>query len=97
MKSNRNTLLYILIGILIIAGGIFWYQYQDTKQTMDEIQIQNEEWAMRQKYPWRERKLESSSDLQMCKTLIYNSNLTDEEKAQEEIELDRRYRSQQSN
>lgn len=97
MKSNKNTWLCTLIIILIVIGGISWYQYQDTKQTIDEIQIQNEEWAMRQKYPWRERKLESPSDLQMCKTLIYNSDLTDEEKAQEEIELDCRYRSQQSN
>lgn len=44
------------------------------------MQIQNEEWAIQKKYPWRVRKLDSASDLQMCKTLIYNSDLTDEEK-----------------
>ena len=62
-----------------------------------EIQIQNEEWAIQKKYPWRARKLDSASDLQMCKTLIYNSDLTDEEKKQEEAELIRKYQSQQNN
>lgn len=97
MKSNRSILLYISIGILIIAGSTSWYQYQDTKQIIDEMQIQNEEWAIQKKYPWRVRKLDSASDLQMCKTLIYNSDLTDEEKKQEEAELIRKYQSQQNN
>lgn len=80
MKHSKNILIYVIAGILIITGSVFWYEYEDSKQITDEMQIQNEEWAIQKKYPWRARKLDSASDLQMCKTLIYNSDLTDEEK-----------------
>lgn len=97
MKHSKNILIYVIAGILIITGSVFWYEYEDSKQITDEMQIQNEEWAIQKKYPWRARKLDSASDLQMCKTLIYNSDLTDEEKKQEEAELIRKYQSQQNN
>lgn len=97
MKHSKNILIYVIASILIITGSVFWYEYEDSKQITDEMQIQNEEWAIRQKYPWRVRKLDSASDLQMCKTLIYNSDLTDEGKKQEEAELIRKYQSQQNN
>lgn len=97
MKHSKNILIYIIASILIITGSVFWYEYEDSKQITDEMQIQNEEWAIQKKYPWRTRKLDSASDLQMCKTLIYNSDLTDEEKKQEEAELIRKYQSQQNN
>ncbi len=97
MKHSKNILIYVIAGILIITGSVFWYEYEDSKQITDEMQIQNEEWAIQKKYPWRVRKLDSASDLQMCKTLIYNSDLTDEEKKQEEAELIRKYQSQQNN
>lgn len=97
MKHNKNILIYVIASILIITGSVFWYEYEDSKQITDEMQIQNEEWAIQKKYPWRARKLDSASDLQMCKTLIYNSDLTDEEKKQEEAELIRKYQSQQNN
>lgn len=97
MKHSKNILIYVIASILIITGSVFWYEYEDSKQIIDEIQIQNEEWAIQKKYPWRARKLDSASDLQMCKTLIYNSDLTDEEKKQEEAELIRKYQSQQNN
>lgn len=80
MKHSKNILIYVIAGILIITGSVFWYEYEDSKQITDEMQIQNEEWAIQKKYPRRARKLDSASDLQMCKTLIYNSDLTDEEK-----------------
>lgn len=80
MKHSKNILIYVIASILIITGSVFWYEYEDSKQITDEMQIQNEEWAIQKKYPWRARKLDSASDLQMCKTLIYNSDLTDEEK-----------------
>lgn len=80
MKHSKNILIYVIASILIITGSVFWYEYEDSKQITDEMQIQNEEWAIQKKYPWRTRKLDSASDLQMCKTLIYNSDLTDEEK-----------------
>ena len=94
MKHSKNILIYVIASILIITGSVFWYEYEDSKQITDEMQIQNEEWAIQKKYPWRARKLDSASDLQMCKTLIYNSDLTDEEKKQEEAEL---IQSQQNN
>lgn len=97
MKHSKNILIYVIAGILIITGSVFWYEYEDSKQITDEMQIQNEEWTIQKKYPWRARKLDSASDLQMCKTLIYNSDLTDEEKKQEEAELIRKYQSQQNN
>lgn len=97
MKHSKNMLIYVIASILIITGSVFWYEYEDSKQITDEMQIQNEEWAIQKKYPWRARKLDSASDLQMCKTLIYNSDLTDEEKKQEEAELIRKYQSQQNN
>lgn len=97
MKHSKNILIYVIASILIITGSVFWYEYEDSKQITDEMQIQNEEWAIQKKYPWRVRKLDSASDLQMCKTLIYNSDLTDEEKKQEEAELIRKYQSQQNN
>lgn len=97
MKHSKNILIYVIVSILIITGSVFWYEYEDSKQITDEMQIQNEEWAIQKKYPWRARKLDSASDLQMCKTLIYNSDLTDEEKKQEEAELIRKYQSQQNN
>lgn len=97
MKISKRIWFYSIIFTIIIIGSICWYQYQNTKQIIDEIQIQNEEWAIHKKYPWRVRKLDSASDLQMCKTLIYNSDLTDEEKKQEEAELIRKYQSQQNN
>lgn len=97
MKHSKNILIYVIASILIITGSVFWYEYEDSKQITDEMQIQNEEWAIQKKYPWRTRKLDSASDLQMCKTLIYNSDLTDEEKKQEEAELIRKYQSQQNN
>lgn len=97
MKHSKNILIYVIASILIITGNVFWYEYEDSKQITDEMQIQNEEWAIQKKYPWRARKLDSASDLQMCKTLIYNSDLTDEEKKQEEAELIRKYQSQQNN
>lgn len=97
MKYSKNILIYVIASILIITGSVFWYEYEDSKQITDEMQIQNEEWAIQKKYPWRARKLDSASDLQMCKTLIYNSDLTDEEKKQEEAELIRKYQSQQNN
>lgn len=97
MKISKRIWFYSIIFTIIIIGSICWYQYQNSKQITDEMQIQNEEWAIRQKYPWRVRKLDSASDLQMCKTLIYNSDLTDEEKKQEEAELIRKYQSQQNN
>lgn len=97
MKHSKNILIYVIASILIISGSVFWYEYEDSKQITDEMQIQNEEWAIQKKYPWRARKLDSASDLQMCKTLIYNSDLTDEEKKQEEAELIRKYQSQQNN
>ncbi|MFR5893133.1 MAG: hypothetical protein ACLUGY_01685 [Phocaeicola massiliensis] len=97
MKHSKNILIYVIASILIITGSVFWYEYEDSKQITDEMQIQNEEWAIQKKYPWRARKLDSASDLQMCKTLIYNSDLTDEEKKQEEAELIRKYQSQQNN
>ena len=77
MKHSKNILIYVIASILIITGSVFWYEYEDSKQITDEMQIQNEEWAIQKKYPWRARKLDSASDLQMCKTLIYNSDLTD--------------------
>ena len=76
MKHSKNILIYVIASILIITGSVFWYEYEDSKQITDEMQIQNEEWAIQKKYPWRARKLDSASDLQMCKTLIYNSDLT---------------------
>lgn len=97
MKHSKNILIYVIASILIITGSVFWYEYEDSKQITNEMQIQNEEWAIQKKYPWRARKLDSASDLQMCKTLIYNSDLTDEEKKQEEAELIRKYQSQQNN
>lgn len=97
MKHSKNILIYVIASILIITGSVFWYEYEDSKQITDEMQIQNEEWAIQKKYPWRARKLDSASDLQICKTLIYNSDLTDEEKKQEEAELIRKYQSQQNN
>lgn len=97
MKHSKNILIYVIASILIITGSVLWYEYEDSKQITDEMQIQNEEWAIQKKYPWRARKLDSASDLQMCKTLIYNSDLTDEEKKQEEAELIRKYQSQQNN
>ena len=97
MKHSKNILIYVIDSILIITGSVFWYEYEDSKQITDEMQIQNEEWAIQKKYPWRARKLDSASDLQMCKNLIYNSDLTDEEKKQEEAELIRKYQSQQNN
>ena len=97
MKISKRIWFYSIIFTIIIIGSICWYQYQNTKQIIDEMQIQNEEWAIQKKYPWRVRKLDSASDLQMCKTLIYNSDLTDEEKKQEEAELIRKYQSQQNN
>lgn len=97
MKISKRIWFYSIIFTIIIIGSICWYQYQNTKQIIDEIQIQNEEWAIQKKHPWRARKLDSASDLQMCKTLIYNSDLTDEEKKQEEAELIRKYQSQQNN
>lgn len=97
MKHSKNILIYVIASILIITGSVFWYEYEDSKQITNEMQIQNEEWAIQKKYPWRVRKLDSASDLQMCKTLIYNSDLTDEEKKQEEAELIRKYQSQQNN
>ena len=96
MKHSKNILIYVIASILIITGSVFWYEYEDSKQITDEMQIQNEEWAIQKKYPWRARKLDSASDLQMCKTLIYKS-ITDEEKKQEEAELIRKYQSQQNN
>ena len=97
MKHSKNILIYVIASILIITGSVFWYEYEDSKQITDEMQIQNEEWAIQKKYPWRARKLDSASDLQMCKTIIYNSDLTNEEKKQEEAELIRKYQSQQNN
>ena len=96
-RQSYPILIYVIASILIITGSVFWYEYEDSKQITNEMQIQNEEWAIQKKYPWRARKLDSASDLQMCKTLIYNSDLTDEEKKQEEAELIRKYQSQQNN
>lgn len=56
---------------------------------------ENEEWVLSQRYLWRSKKLESPSDLQMCRMEIYNSDLTDGEKAKEDGELEHKYRAQQ--
>ena len=58
MKHSKNILIYVIASILIITGSVFWYEYEDSKQITDEMQIQNEEWAIQKKYPWRARKLD---------------------------------------
>lgn len=88
--------MLLTLAIVIIAfGGYVWHEYQKDLEITESARIQNEEWVLSQKYPWRSRKLEPPSDLQMCRMEIYNSDLIDEEKAKEDGELEHRYRAQQ--
>lgn len=95
MKNRKKILLLTLAIVVIAFGGCVWYIYQRDMKRAEEARKENEEWVLSRKYPWRSRILESSSDLQMCRMLIYSSDLTDEEKAKEDEELEHRYRVQQ--
>lgn len=88
--------MLLTLAIVVIAfGGYVWYIYQKEMKLSEEYIKSQEEWSRSQKYPWRSRILESPSDLQMCRMLIYSSDLTNEEKAKEDEELEHRYRVQQ--
>lgn len=95
MKNLKKILLLTLAIVVIAFGGCVWYIYQKEMKLSEEYIKSQEEWSRSQKYPWRSRILESSSDLQMCRMLIYSSDLTNEEKAKEDEELEHRYRVQQ--
>lgn len=94
--KNRKKILLLTLAIVVIAFGCFvWHEFQKEMEHSESVRKANEEWVLSRKYPWRSRILESSSDLQMCRMLIYSSDLTDEEKAKEDEELEHRYRVQQ--
>ncbi len=95
MKNRKKILLLTLAIVVIAFGGYVWYIYQKEMKLSEEYIKSQEEWSRSQKYPWRSRILESPSDLQMCRMLIYSSDLTNEEKAKEDEELEHRYRVQQ--
>lgn len=94
--KNRKKILLLTLAIVVIAFGCFvWHEYQKDLEITESVRKENEEWGHSLKYPWRSRILESPSDLQTCRMLIYSSDLTDEEKAKEDEELEHRYRVQQ--
>lgn len=95
MKNRKKILLLTLAIVVIAFGGYVWYIYQREMKRSEEVRKENEEWVLSRKYPWRSRILESPSDLQICRMEIYNSDLTNEEKAKEDEELEHRYRVQQ--
>ena len=95
MKNRKKILLLTLAIVVIAFGDYVWYIYQKEMKLSEEYIKSQEEWSRSQKYPWRSRILESPSDLQMCRMLIYSSDLTNEEKAKEDEELEHRYRVQQ--
>lgn len=95
MKNRKKILLLTLAIVVIAFGCLVWHEYQKDLELTERGRKANEEWVLSQKYPWRSRILESSSDLQICRMLIYSSDLTNEEKAKEDEELEHRYRVQQ--
>lgn len=80
MKNRKKILLLTLAIVVIAFGCLVWHEYQKDLELTERGRKANEEWVLSQKYPWRSRILESSSDLQMCRMLIYSSDLTNEEK-----------------
>ncbi len=35
LKNNKNLILYILIGVLVVGGGIFYYRYSSKEQDVE--------------------------------------------------------------
>ena len=79
MKKKNIIILVIAITIII---GIAWF-IVDYNQQIDQAQKEAAEFADKMKYPWRYREIKTNDDLMQVNMLIYNSDLSDEEKNKE--------------